>query len=371
MAGYMWQAAEACRRGLSEPVDAVLLIEVYDDLSVATLDGGPICCEQLKHSEDRQGIGEDSPIWWLAIGAWLRCERPPTSKYRLVTTADLQPKSLLAACYQAGNAAPWEALLAAMDERASAAPNKDLETKGVYAAWLACSSAQRRELLTKVDIAHRQGRLSDANDKLDDALLKLGVSSTHVTKVRETYVGFFMSRLWASLDSGGFEIKIKELKHASMEAVARVMEPGRYEFPDLDFTQEDVDALQAEHHQHLVPQLHAIGRTEGALVARALESWYLARKRRQELMDGAPHEVHDLRRHDAELEDFCTTLHEEHGPADVGEDCVRVGRLVHAGCMKEKARLGVTEPPWDFSRGSYHELSNALRVRWHPKYGDI
>ena len=48
MAGYLWQAVEACRRSLAAPDDAIVKIEVEDDLSIATMGGAILSCEQLK-----------------------------------------------------------------------------------------------------------------------------------------------------------------------------------------------------------------------------------------------------------------------------------------------------------------------------------
>ncbi|MCI5118738.1 MAG: hypothetical protein D3913_12475 [Candidatus Electrothrix sp. LOE1_4_5] len=96
MAGYLWQPVEACRRALTAPHDVVIKIEVDDDLSIATMDGAILSCEQLKHSEKDQTISEDSPIWWQTIDAWIRGPAPEKTKLRLLTTDRLQPDSLLA-----------------------------------------------------------------------------------------------------------------------------------------------------------------------------------------------------------------------------------------------------------------------------------
>jgi hypothetical protein len=153
-----------------------------------------------------------------------------------------------------------------------------------------------------------------------------------------------------------------------LEAYSRHAAPGVYEFAQLDYTDGDIEALRAEHHQHLIPQLAAIDRDQPATVARAMENWFRARSRRQKFMDGSPHEIKDLLAHDDDLTQFCLTLHEESTPVGDSENAREVGRYVHANCMKHQAKLGRTDTPLDFSQGSYHELSNALLLRWHPFY---
>lgn len=81
MAGYLWQAVEACRRALNAPQESLIKIEVDDDLSVATVDGNILSCEQLKHSENDFAISEASPIWWQAIDAWIRGSAPARANY--------------------------------------------------------------------------------------------------------------------------------------------------------------------------------------------------------------------------------------------------------------------------------------------------
>ena len=370
LAGYLWQPAEACLRCLTEAPEALIRIEVDDDLSVASLSGEVWSCEQLKHSELDQTISEESPIWWKAIDAWMRGTTPQTVKLRILTTAALHPDSLLASCYQPTAARPWDALLDEMDKRAKDAPNQELNKKGVYQRWIELSLQDRRKLLTRIEIASSQGRLAATNEKLDEALMEQrSVSPLIVARVRKSYVGAFMTRLMASLDSGGFEISVHEMNKEFLEAYARNATPGIYDFPELAYDAADIKALQIKHHQHLIPQLAAIDRDQPETVTRALDSWFRARTRRQDFLDGSPHEIQDLERHDQDLRTFCFTNHEEYSPVVDSEYAKNVGRQVHAACMKYQPSLGRSGPPLEFAQGSYHELSNSLRVKWNPLYG--
>lgn len=369
MAGYLWQATEACRRALTAPNDVVIKIEVEDDLSVATIDGAILTCEQLKHSEKQNVVSEDSQVWWQVIDAWIRGPAPERSTLRLVTTSDIKPNSLLASCYQPTGLAPWDSLLEKMNMRAAEEPNKQLAQAGVYSRWKGLNKSQR-ELLTRIEIVGAQSRLAASNDQLEEALMERGVGPVVVSQVRQAVVGAFMSRLMGSLDSGGFEIPVKDMNSDLMEAYARHAEPGLYAFPDFDYTHEEIQSLQLEHHQHLIPQLAAIGRDQPRTIARALSNWFEARVRRQKFMDGSPHEIQDLKRHDRGLSEYCETLHEEHLPVSGDEHAREVGREVHAACMKYQLKLGLTEPPLQFTQGSYHEMSNALKLKWNPRYGE-
>lgn len=372
MAGYLWQASEACRRCLTEPPDTLIRIEIDDDLSVATANDRILwCCEQLKHSEYEQSISEESPLWWKAIDAWIRGQVLDTPKLRLVTTSALQPDSLLASCYQPLDAAPWEALLDVMDKRAKDAPNQKLKNNGVYHSWTDLSTQDRRKLLTRIEIANSQGRLEVANEAIEKILMEQrAVSPSIVARVRESFVGAFMARLMGTLDSGGFEVSAHEMNQEFLDAYARHATPGFYEFPDMEYSDDDIKALQDEHHQHLIPQLAAIERDHPETIARALDNWFRARVRRQDFMDGAPHEIHDLQLHDKNLRGYCITIHEEHDhPVDT-KHSKTVGQKVYAECMKHQSKLGRTDPPLDFTQGSYHELSNNLHVKWNPTYGE-
>jgi len=370
LAGYLWQPAEACLRCLTEEPETLIRIEVDDDLSVASLSGEVWSCEQLKHSELDQTISEENPIWWKAIDAWIRGSTAKSVKLRLLTTAALHPDSLLASCYQPTAARPWDALLDEMDKRAKDAPNQELNKKGVYQRWIGLSLQDRRKLLTRIEIASSQGRLAATNEKLDEALMEQrSVSPLIVARVRKSYVGAFMTRLMASLDSGGFEISVHEMNKEFLEAYARNATPGIYDFPELAYDAADIKALQIKHHQHLIPQLAAIDRDQTDTVTRALDSWFRARTRRQDFLDGSPHEIQDLERHDQDLRTFCFTNHEEYSPVVDSEHAKNVGRQVHAACMKYQPSLGRSDPPLEFAQGSYHELSNSLRVKWNPLYG--
>jgi len=155
-----------------------------------------------------------------------------------------------------------------------------------------------------------------------------------------------------------------------LEAYARHAEPGKYEFPDIEYTEDELQDLKAKYHQHLIPQLLAIKRDQSGTITRALGNWFRARTRRQNFMNGSPHEIQDLNKHDEDLREYCQTIHEEHLPIiDVGH-ALQIGRDVHTNCMKYQTKLGRTNPPLHFTQGSYHELSNVLRLRWNPTYGE-
>lgn len=370
MAGYLWQAVEACRRALTAPSDVIVKIEVEDDLSIATMGGEILSCEQLKHSESDQAISENSPVWWQTIDAWIRGSAPEKSKLKLLTTSRLQPDSLLASCYQPTGITPWDNLLAEMDQRAAEASNKELARKGVYGRWIGLKDA-RRELLTRIEIASAQGRLEDADDRLEKALMdQRSVSPTIVSQVRASLVGAFMSRVTASLNSKGFEVTVKDMNTDFLEAYARHATPGIYEFPDLEYTENEVQELQVKYHQHLIPQLAAIKRDQPSTITRALDNWFRARTQRQNFMDGTPHKIQDLKNHDSELEEYCQTIHEEYLPIADADHALQIGREVHGTCMKHQSKLGRTIPPLYFTQGSYHELSNTLHLRWNPTYGE-
>lgn len=367
MAGYIWQAVQACRRALREQPNSVIKIEVEDDLSVATLNGEILSCQQLKHSEDEHTISEASPIWWQAIDAWIRGNAPSHATLRLVTTSRINTNSVLASCYYPTSIAAWDRLIEEMDRRAADAPNRELARKGVYQRWL--DNDARRELLARIKIASAQGRLEESNDLIEQDLMHEGVPAQIVSQVREAWVGAFMGRLTRSLDSGGFEVTVQSLKADLLETYARHAQPGEYEFPSLDYSEGDIRALREEHHQHLIPQLVAIDRGQAEIIARALENWFRARTHRQEFMDGAPHEVRDLDDHDEDILEYCKTNHEEHLPVRDTAHARDIGRLVYSTCMKCRSKLGRTTPPLYFTQGSYHEMCNSLRLLWNPTYG--
>lgn len=370
MAGYLWQPIEACRRALSAPHDHVVKIEVEDDLSIATMGGEILSCEQLKHSENDHVISEDSPLWWQTVDAWIRGSASNTSQLRLVTTSSLKHDSLLASCYQPTGEAPWNDLLVKMDQISSAAPNKKFLQKGVYKRWADLKSTKHL-LLSRIVIASSQGNLKESTNLLEEALMNLSVSPIIVSRVRESIVGTFIARLTSNLDSGGFEITVKDMKADFLEAYARHAKPGEYEFSELEYSADDISAFQEDHHLHLIPQLVAINRDQQGTITRAIEQWFQARTYRQTLMDGTPHEILDLKRHDVNLKDYCETNHEEHLPIEGVEYAIQVGRTVFKDCMKYQSKLGRSDPPLYFTQGSYHEFSNSLHLRWNPTFKSV
>lgn len=365
MAGYLWQVAEACRRSLSLSPDQIISIEQHDDIAVANFDGSEIVCEQLKHSQAAGTFSEGSPIWWQSIRVWATNNDPKITKRLLVTTDTIQPGCTLSKCYRPISIIPWAELEAFMDETAANAPNDGLTS--AYQAWLGMKPAEKRKLLESIELVDKTPNLNHSIEVLDAEIGNLGIDEKYVEEVRESYLGAFSSKVFSNLDSGGVHIAMLDLKSAFMDAVARTLQPGYYDFPELPIDKQEVLKLKAEKNAHMIPQLDWIGFSDPAKVLGALETWFRARTHRDRIMNSSVQGTQDVKRHDKNLVAFWSNAHDGHSPCDDPE-AKEVGWKVHHVCMGTAQPVGRTPADLQFSQGSYYELSNDVTVRWHPKY---
>lgn len=368
LAGYLWQVTEACRRAIQLGKDDVLSIERHDDLAVVH-SGGALILEQLKHSQNPGTISEESPDWWSAIDAWTDPTTPDAEKRCLVTTDFIAGGSLLSECYRPVQIAPWDKLIEAMDTRATLAPNTKFANRGTYHRWLDLEPATKRRLIESIAIVDQAAGLKDSIRRIDEEILNQGVLADAVEATRDSFLGAIMAKVSNGLDGDGLELHARELRQAFMKSATRAMEEGYYDLPDVAIDAKDIEDLRTNKMQHMLPQLAAIGRDKPKILLRALETWYHARHHRDRLMKGTAHAIADLQAHDRALIAHCENQHAKHLDAPVAEH-VSIGQGIYHTCMDFQTRLGKGQGTLPFHQGSYYELSNDIRVRWHPKYGE-
>jgi hypothetical protein len=54
-----------------------------------------------------------------------------------------------------------------------------------------------------------------------------------------------------------------------------------------------------------------------------------------------------------------------------GHSAIARGQLLYLDCCQHRVRLGPSEPPDHFCRGSFHKLSEAAVIGWHPEYSQL
>lgn len=367
LAGYLWQVTEGCRRALSLRGDEVLSIERHDDLAIARLSGVEICVEQLKHSLHRGTITHESVDWWSAIDAWMATSQPAISKRVLVTTDAIGSGSTLGECYLPRDIAPWDKLVDAMDGVARAEPNAKFRNRGTYQKWIDLARPNKRMLLESISIRDQAPGIRESIRLLDEEISRESVPTSAIEATRNSFLGAMVAKVTTALEHDGIEIPRREIRAAFMTAASRAIEEGHYDLPEIAIDADAIEELRRNKNLHMIPQLKAIRRDTPTGVVRALERWFQARHHRERLLNGTAHSIADLRSHDRDLVANNENHHERHTDAPE-ERHEAVGQEVYHACMGFQARLGKSNATVIFAQGSYYELSNDLRVRWHPKY---
>ena len=118
---------------------------------------------------------------------------------------------------------------------------------------------------------------------------------------------------------------------------------------------------------NFVKQLELIGFGERAIVSAAIN--------RRKALNDVVHWARNGRVHESSYSDFEDDLQQtwenQKDNIDIIHNAVEdegKGRLLHNECMQYRAKLQGYGLEQHFVRGFYHDMSNALKIGWHPDY---
>lgn len=377
LAGFTWQKWKALLALLMMREEGVVELEGDDDVVVLNLNGEIITSYQHKHSLVSGTITTKSTELWKTIRVWseVRKKASPDTKFILATT-DTASSSLIP-FRDSTDSSPTNADIDQCEKAMSdiAKSNRNKELTECYKSWQGMNVGQRKKLLKNFRLADNNPKLNKIDEEILEAVIyRTSLSANRAIQVQERMLGWFEREVSYRLNLKGCKFTSKEFK-AILERFRDEALPPPIVFRSGadEYTDEEVLKEKQTNPMYL-KQLELLAASE-ELYEEALVNVLRARTERQNILDAGMSGQNDVDLFDRELLGTWTRLYLRYVrsrtvPATNEEANRKIGWRIYDGCMGYSAYIGLTRivTPAYLSCGSFHLLSDHLKVGWHPEF---
>ena len=375
--GYLYQVRSALlwalRRLKTEP-GFLVGVETLDDVTFETTGGEPTDLLQTKHHRTAIGsLTDASPDLWRTLRIWFDGHAsgvvPATANLYLVTTGTA-PRGTAASRLRAY---PRDVAVAQRSLDATASSSTNQTNVAAYKAYLAASESERTNILGKVVVVDAAPTVTDLDGELRQEVY-WAAGREHHSAFLERLEGWWLRRVLRQLvDSTADRIGSIELE-SQMSDLREQFKQEALPIDDdlLEFTLDD--ATRAAHENSIFVWQLELVKAGKRRIAAAIRDYYRAfeqrsRWLRDELVVGM-----DLHKYETRLieewELVFDAMRDDLGNAAADEAQESAARSVLAWAERTTIpiRPNVTEP--FVCRGSFHMLSDEVRIGWHPEFRD-
>ncbi|MEA2435259.1 MAG: hypothetical protein QOG54_2716 [Actinomycetota bacterium] len=367
--GYLYQAEfallEFIKRSRSEP-SLRLSLEVFDDITFEH-DGGPKDLLQTKHHINSRGSLSDASVdLWKTLGGWIDASRSDIAGFDVLTlsliTTTAASEESAAASLRAVDRDVSRAL-GILERTAQVSTN--VQNQDSYEKFLGLSPDQRLALLGRVVVMDSAMTIVDIPGSLVPEL-RFAVAPRYLHALVDRLIGWWHNRVIKHFLTDGDRILTEEVD-SEIRYLADLL---RSDNLPIDIGVDDVTIEELENDDRVFIhqlQLIAAARPTLELAIRDYKRAYLQRSKWLEDQLVWPSE---LRTYEQRLIDEW-----EHQFAFIGDgstqeesDLVEVGRSLYQTLQNENLWIRPRCQERFVPRGSFHMLSDELKVGWHPKF---
>lgn len=376
MLGYVYQMRYALFLLLKdENPQAQVAIEKFDDISVET-DAGSQINYQLKHHNLQTGTLTDaSTDLWKTIYNWIKLvegqkELLDTTTFVIITTDKVSPNS--AASYLAPDERKRDERKAKEILQQVASSSHNTNHNSYYQTFKKCESAMLDSLLAKIYILAQEPSVINIKSKLMD-FLKYGSTPRYQEKIFERIEGWWFNKVVLSLSQSNHILP-------NQSEVRGFIARARDEFAednlpiDINVVENIEETLLKKEEKIFIEQLKLIGIGRNKIKL-AIQDYYRALAQRGNWTRAGLLYVDELENYENRLVDewehlFCELL-DESSLMEENEETKQIkGKELFKKIEQLDIRIRERCREAFIMRGSYHQLSNQLRVGWHIEFED-
>jgi hypothetical protein len=371
-AGYVFQLRYALFRALErlkrDPTGAIA-IEKIDDVVLLDAGGAPTELNQLKHvTAQGASLTDASKPLWRTLGNWARLIvsgdlNLTRLELLLVTNASVPENAALADIGADEGSRDVEKAAEGLREVAKNSDNQ--ETRKDREIFLGLSDAEQIALLRSLRVVWESPGVGAISSELD-ASLTFACEAGQLAELRHELEGWWIDQISSQLEKGtGATLQLSALD----ARISFLRE--KYKPTTLTFDQDEPDGNPADLAGHtFVEQMRFVG-AGAARLANAQRVFMRASAQRSRWLRQAKIDPDELTRYDDDLVDRWQThsaicwdeLHESSDENDRKQS----GRNLLAWAESQETPLKGASAGF-LTSGSFHALSDLVRVGWHPEY---
>ncbi len=367
---YQWRLGLlVLLQAMRDDLRSALTIERIDDLSLSN--ETPVLFQTKHHQPGAGSLSDASEDLWKTIRVW--CDRiatgavdPRATTFAIVTTTEAADGSI-AALLRNDDRDPDTA---EGKLRNVAQNSKSASNRAAYEAFERLDESQRTTLVENMYIFDGEERIADLAKRIEREVL-VAVDPKHIVGFRERLEGWWFDRVVTHLtDVARPPITAEELNMR----IGDLREQYHRDSLPIDFFLAEPDGVDVDSDTRIfVHQLRLITSSSSRIEA-AIRDYYRAFEQRsrwirEDLLHVGELDIYERRLVD-EWKRYCDTLADERG-AETEDEKREFGLRVYKWASDE-AKIHIRprcEEPY-VVRGSFHILSDAQRVGWHPEFVD-
>jgi len=376
--GFLYQIERALIWLSSSSVDAIVGVEVEDDITVQLVEGSSIkkIYEQAKHSQtSRIPYSNQSEDLWKTLHIWIEAVTSgkvdaDNAMFSFLTNKKI-PKNRLILELDKSKSSDKAGMNKVIDSLLATAAKLPKSLKVYAESVMNCPRETLIKIVDKIvvmdaDYNHNSGALKKtlkSNLSLADDL-----PFDYIYRSLFGYVAEDLIEKWRNREAG--LIKVSSFNQQYNQLVADYKKKSFYEktVDSLPVSDQDIEKNQGRNY---VEQLHMIGCDEEEVIEAIHDFIRAATERSRIALDG---EI-SQRKFELYFEDllgYWKSISKPKFKFASEPDHVKVGYEVYHTCIVYKGKLNSYEPEQGYTyRGSYHYLSDQIRLGWHPKWATL
>lgn len=343
-------------------------VEKFDDVAFED-DNLSKCLTQAKHSVTAGSLDDKSVDLWKTIRVWMAAVEEGivqlgSVKFFLITTNEASEDSAAALLRSGHGKEAVEKAYKLLLKAAKQSKNKTTEIARNKFSTL--KKPEAIALLSKVEIIDLHPNLGDVSSEIEGELIV--IDPVQVTAIAQHLEGWWFDVLGKRLvDDKTATIPVQQI-------LMKVSEIGK-SFGDSALPLSDVEELGAKEYspddesETFVRQMRVL-ELPNSMVERGAGDYYKAYAQRSKWARESLILDDELARFDAKLSDRWERKFDEDvllADPKSSEEEITVGRKLFLWASKDSQPLRNVVETW-ITAGSYHGLSNRLKIGWHPKF---
>lgn len=343
-------------------------VEKFDDVAFED-DNLSKCLTQAKHSVTAGSLDDKSVDLWKTIRVWMAAVEEGivqlgSVKFFLITTNEASEDSAAALLRSGHGKEAVEQAYKLLLKAAKQSKNKTTEIARNKFSTL--KKPEAIALLSKVEIIDLHPNLGDVSSEIEGELIV--IDPVQVTAIAQHLEGWWFDVLGKRLvDDKTATIPVQQI-------LMKVSEIGK-SFGDSALPLSDVEELGAKEYspddesETFVRQMRVL-ELPNSMVERGAGDYYKAYAQRSKWARESLILDDELARFDAKLSDRWERKFDEDvllADPKSSEEEITVGRKLFLWASKDSQPLRNVVETW-ITAGSYHGLSNRLKIGWHPKF---
>lgn len=376
MIGYIYQLRYALYLLLENDDDeSCISIEKFDDIAFTKESGLDNTFIQLKHHTKNYGNLTNSSVdIWRTLNAWINeinkdIRLLKTTKFLIITTAEAPVSS--ASSLLTSNIAnrDTESAFEILREVAQGSTNKSHE--GYYKNFIDNIPNISRQLVNNIYVIDKSSNITDTSEEIKK-LLRFSCKPEHLLSVYERLEGWWINK---AIDALASPVPIYVNTRQITSVVVDIGQEYSSDNLPIDIGDINIDSLShfSYEGQLFYEQLKLINTSDVKLKI-VLRDYYRAFKQRSNWVRNDLIYINELDKYESRLVDewehsYADMLDEMNNSESASDDIqMRYGRLLLKEIENKDIRIRARCSEPFIMRGSYHILSNELKVGWHADF---